>query len=586
MVVCYVVGCTNRRFNDSNKGRKSFYRIPSVMKNHGPQTLELSARRRETWFARLRRDFKSLNVDNVRVCSDHFVSGRPATLYDTSDVDWAPSLKLGYDSDSTQEKTSKTKGRKDNNLPTKKGKMKTRKKLLETPQGKDYSGISPLDFVCSQEEYNKFQSVLENSCKRKKPVTRVNFGHSSEETKPFPTVMMSASTNTVKKEFSRVQPSTEKDIHPRHQILKEFRVIEGDLGGSVPQEEVLKQNCADRPNGRCPYLIVLCVSMEQERAIRKLFKAMCWPYRLKGTYGIVNYSDNIDDMKLPDDFLITINSPEDPTKCEELGTEVNTEITPQPPYKNIPLHSENFTSQETILYHTSDLGKDVQFNKESDCVKIKEEPPLDPDFMAAEPQIRQQSYDGTKQLALDGSHSDTGHVHCYNFSGSEGRHSSNTHTKCKTHNTENNLNMDSYSADKMELGNFVQDSCEIEASSDGETYLESPVCKNWTEMRKTGQRNDQVESPRERRMKNDSNLTVTCSNVTNPSSMYIKNRKVEYNYSNKLEVTENRETERSSNSTKLVKKRKFEMTKDEIYGSEEDFNQIPLVGMKQEKDSE
>ncbi|KAL3864428.1 hypothetical protein ACJMK2_006112 [Sinanodonta woodiana] len=428
MVVCYVVGCTNRRFNDSNRGRKSFYRIPSVMKNHGPQTLELSARRRDTWFARLRRDFKSLNVDNVRVCSDHFVSGRPATLYDTSDVDWAPSLKLGYDSDSTQEKISKTKGRKDGNMPNKKTKTKTRKKLLETPQGKDYSGISPLDFVYSQEEYNKFQSVLENSCKRKRPATGVYFGHSCEETKPVPTVTNSASPNLAKKEFILVQPSTKKDVQPRHQA---FNVIDDDLGGSVSQKKVQKQNCADRPNGRCPYLIVLCVSMEQERAIKKLFKAMCWPYKLKGTYGIINYSDNIDDMKLPDDFLITINSPEDPTECEESGVGDSTEINPQPPYKGISLHPENCTSQETTLYETSDSGRDVHFNKEPNCVKIKEEPPLDPDYMmATEPQIRQEGYDGTIQLALDASPSNMGHGHfgpIYNFSGSEGRLSSNTH---------------------------------------------------------------------------------------------------------------------------------------------------------------
>ena len=34
---------------------------------------------------------------NTRVCSDHFVSGCPAKLYDVNNPDWAPSLKLVYE---------------------------------------------------------------------------------------------------------------------------------------------------------------------------------------------------------------------------------------------------------------------------------------------------------------------------------------------------------------------------------------------------------------------------------------------------------------------------------------------------------
>lgn len=37
---------------------------------------------------------------NTRVCSDHFVSGSPSTLFDENNPDWAPSLNLGYDSES------------------------------------------------------------------------------------------------------------------------------------------------------------------------------------------------------------------------------------------------------------------------------------------------------------------------------------------------------------------------------------------------------------------------------------------------------------------------------------------------------
>ena len=34
---------------------------------------------------------------NIRVCSDHFISGTPSKLYDVTNPDWAPSLKLVYE---------------------------------------------------------------------------------------------------------------------------------------------------------------------------------------------------------------------------------------------------------------------------------------------------------------------------------------------------------------------------------------------------------------------------------------------------------------------------------------------------------
>ena len=34
---------------------------------------------------------------NARICSRHFVSGAPANLFDDTNVDWVPSVKLGVD---------------------------------------------------------------------------------------------------------------------------------------------------------------------------------------------------------------------------------------------------------------------------------------------------------------------------------------------------------------------------------------------------------------------------------------------------------------------------------------------------------
>ena len=94
---CAVFGCGNR--GDRNKD-KHFFRLPSVVTHQGEQTLDLTTRRRAEWLRRIRRnDLRPANYPYTRVCSDHFVSGSPSSLYDTGNPDWAPSLKLGYASE-------------------------------------------------------------------------------------------------------------------------------------------------------------------------------------------------------------------------------------------------------------------------------------------------------------------------------------------------------------------------------------------------------------------------------------------------------------------------------------------------------
>ena len=46
-------------------------------------------------------DMKPKQYSNTRICSDHFVSGSPSTLYDENNPDWATPLNLGYESVST-----------------------------------------------------------------------------------------------------------------------------------------------------------------------------------------------------------------------------------------------------------------------------------------------------------------------------------------------------------------------------------------------------------------------------------------------------------------------------------------------------
>ena len=84
---CAVVGCGKR--GDRDKGKR-FFRLPTVIKHQGEQTRLLSERRRREWLAAIRRqDIKPENYPYTRVCSEHFVSGQPSKLYESTHPDWA-----------------------------------------------------------------------------------------------------------------------------------------------------------------------------------------------------------------------------------------------------------------------------------------------------------------------------------------------------------------------------------------------------------------------------------------------------------------------------------------------------------------
>ncbi len=95
MVLCAILLGGNRSTRDKDK---SYYRLPAVISHQGSKTCELSKRRRDEWLVRIRReDITSKQYPEILVCSDHFF-GSPARLYDVDNPDWAPSLKLGYQS--------------------------------------------------------------------------------------------------------------------------------------------------------------------------------------------------------------------------------------------------------------------------------------------------------------------------------------------------------------------------------------------------------------------------------------------------------------------------------------------------------
>ncbi|XP_062593212.1 uncharacterized protein LOC134254688 [Saccostrea cucullata] len=87
---CVVHGCRNR--SDDPEKRK-FFTIPAVRTTEGERTKELSEQRRMLWIARIyRKDFQPSKYS--KVCSDHFISGERADLYDFANPDWAPSFNM------------------------------------------------------------------------------------------------------------------------------------------------------------------------------------------------------------------------------------------------------------------------------------------------------------------------------------------------------------------------------------------------------------------------------------------------------------------------------------------------------------
>ena len=91
MVMCIVLGCSKRSGWDKDV---SFYRVPKVITTRGKQEYELTKKRRDEFISM--DGLKKMILENDRICSRHFVSGKPAYLYDESNPDWLPSLHLGH----------------------------------------------------------------------------------------------------------------------------------------------------------------------------------------------------------------------------------------------------------------------------------------------------------------------------------------------------------------------------------------------------------------------------------------------------------------------------------------------------------
>jgi len=114
MVLCAVYGCSKRSGRDKNV---SFYRLPAVnrpRRNTQKQrkAYELRLKRRAGYLAAIGRKNIPKSLKNWRVCSRHFLSRKPASLYDVNNPDWLPTLHLGKEptADNTAANKSQSSG--------------------------------------------------------------------------------------------------------------------------------------------------------------------------------------------------------------------------------------------------------------------------------------------------------------------------------------------------------------------------------------------------------------------------------------------------------------------------------------------
>lgn len=104
MVYCCMRKCTFRtggRKKDPGNAvpeKVGSFGIPAILSRGCDKTKEYSRQRRHLWIKRINKPHVNLNSKHIRVCGRHFITGRPAALFDVTNPDWAPSLHLGYDS--------------------------------------------------------------------------------------------------------------------------------------------------------------------------------------------------------------------------------------------------------------------------------------------------------------------------------------------------------------------------------------------------------------------------------------------------------------------------------------------------------
>jgi len=104
MVLCEVIGCSKLSERDKDV---SFHRLPAVYDREGKEYFELRKKQRDGYLAAISREDIDVNeLHKYRIYSLHFVSGWPADLYDTTNLNWLPTMSLGHEKSSSGQTNS------------------------------------------------------------------------------------------------------------------------------------------------------------------------------------------------------------------------------------------------------------------------------------------------------------------------------------------------------------------------------------------------------------------------------------------------------------------------------------------------
>ncbi|KAK5650043.1 hypothetical protein RI129_001072 [Pyrocoelia pectoralis] len=83
MVCCLVVGCGSTSVRDNNLRNVCY----------------VLSQRRNRWIAAIKReDLTETKINCGRVCSKHFITGKPANWRDVDNPDWVPNKDMGHQS--------------------------------------------------------------------------------------------------------------------------------------------------------------------------------------------------------------------------------------------------------------------------------------------------------------------------------------------------------------------------------------------------------------------------------------------------------------------------------------------------------
>ena len=96
---CCVRDCTKKSGDKVGDEKITFHRISTVVEHHDVETKKLTEKTQRQWLANLNLKIVTLkNIEcNLRVCSQHFISGKLCPLFQESNRDWAPTKNLGHD---------------------------------------------------------------------------------------------------------------------------------------------------------------------------------------------------------------------------------------------------------------------------------------------------------------------------------------------------------------------------------------------------------------------------------------------------------------------------------------------------------